>query len=464
MNNQMHTETTLSSGSATAGQGSHATGAQDALARYRGSAQASDLLTRLFHRYPGNLNLRLWNGTALRVGANAAGGADSPFTLVFKSPESVWSAVLGRDPLALADAYFRGELDIEGDFFAALSLKDHLEELQLPAAEKLHAAFTALHLRMMNAASSHSDALFAPSHAPKIKAHSKAENRDAIHFHYDVSNEFYALWLDRAMVYSCAYFETPDVDLDAAQQAKLEHICRKLLLKPEDEFLDIGCGWGALVIYAAKHYGVRAHGVTLSPQQLKVAQERIEQAGLTDRVRVELLDYRDLPGESVYDKVASVGMFEHVGLKNLPVYFSTVNRLLKPRGLFLNHGITHDSEGWERSVSTEFINRYVFPDGQLDTISNIERVMERSKFEIADVEALRPHYAMTLRHWVAGLERNRSRALQYVNEATYRVWRLYMAACALQFESGEIGIYQVLANKRAAGVPDLPLTRRHLYS
>jgi cyclopropane-fatty-acyl-phospholipid synthase len=464
MNHQMHTETALSSGSATAGQGSHATGAQDALARYRGSAQASDLLTRLFHRYPGNLNLRLWNGTALRVGANAAGGADSPFTLVFKSPEVVWSAVLGRDPLALADAYFRGELDIEGDFFAALSLKDHLEELQLPAAEKLRAAFTALHLRMMNAASRHSEALFAPSHAPKIKAHSKAENRDAIHFHYDVSNEFYALWLDRAMVYSCAYFETPDVDLDAAQQAKLEHICRKLLLKPEDEFLDIGCGWGALVIYAAKHYGVRAHGVTLSPQQLKVAQERIEQAGLTDRVRVELLDYRDLPGESVYDKVASVGMFEHVGLKNLPVYFSTVNRLLKPRGLFLNHGITHDSEGWETNISTEFINRYVFPDGQLDSISNIERVMERSKFEIADVEALRPHYAMTLRHWVAGLERNRSQALQYVNEATYRVWRLYMTACALQFESGEIGIYQVLASKRAAGVPDLPLTRRHLYS
>lgn len=464
MNNQMHTESALRSGSTTAGPVSHGTASEGALARYRGSAQASDLLARLFRRYPGSLNLRLWNGTALRVGTNAASGADSPFTLVFKTPEVVWSAVLGRDPLALADAYFRGDLDIEGDFFAALSLKDHLEELQLPAAEKLRAAFTALHLRMMNAASRHSAALFAPSHAPKIKAHSKAENRDAIHFHYDVSNEFYALWLDRAMVYSCAYFETPDVDLDAAQQAKLEHICRKLLLKPEDKFLDIGCGWGALVIYAAKHYGVRAHGVTLSPQQLKVAQERIDQAGLTDRVRVELLDYRDLPGESVYDKVASVGMFEHVGLKNLPMYFSTVNRLLKPRGLFLNHGITHDSEGWETNISTEFINRYVFPDGQLDTISNIERIMERSKFEIADVEALRPHYAMTLRHWVAGLERNRSQALQYVNEATYRVWRLYMTACALQFESGEIGIYQVLANKRAAGVPDLPLTRRHLYS
>jgi cyclopropane-fatty-acyl-phospholipid synthase len=141
-----------------------------------------------------------------------------------------------------------------------------------------------------------------------------------------------------------------------------------------------------------------------------------------------------------------------------------VHRLLKPNGLFLNHGITHDSEGWDQCLSTEFINRYVFPDGQLDTISNIQRFMEQAKFEIADVEALRPHYAMTLRHWVARLERQRGRALQYVNEATYRVWRLYMAACALQFESGEIGIYQVLANKRAAGIPAMPLTRRHLYN
>ena len=463
MNNQMHTESALSSGSATSKQVSGASDSQST-ASYRGSEQAVLLLLRLFRRYPGVLTLRLWNGTTIRAGTDAASGPDSPFTLVFRSPEAVWSAVLGNDPLALADAYFRGELDIEGDFFAALCIKDHLDALQMPLAEKLLAAFTALRLRMLNAAAHHSERLFAPSDAPRIKAHSKAENRDAIHFHYDVSNEFYALWLDRAMVYSCAYFETPEVDLDSAQQAKLDHICRKLSLRPGENFLDIGCGWGALVIHAAQRYGVQARGVTLSPQQLKVARERIELAGLKGRVSVELLDYRDLPAQPLYDKVASVGMFEHVGLKNLPVYFATVHRLLKPRGLFLNHGITHDSEGWEPSVSTEFINRYVFPDGQLDTIGNVQRVMEQSKFEIADVEGLRPHYAMTLRHWVARLEANRARALQYVNEATYRVWRLYMSACALQFESGEIGIYQVLASKRAAGVPDLPLTRRHLYA
>ncbi len=463
MKNQIHAESSaVTSGSRAEGSVPARTPSRVA-ARYRGTKQAGDLLKRLFRRYPGNLTLKLWEGTALHVGTNAAGETDSPFALVFRSPEVICSAVLGQDPLSLADAYFRGDLDIEGDFFAALSIKDHLDALQMPAGERFRAAFAALRLRMLNAAARRSQSVFAPADAPRIKAHSKSENRDAIHFHYDVSNQFYSLWLDRDMVYSCAYFESPEVDLETAQQAKLEHICRKLALKADESFLDIGCGWGALLIYAARHYGVRAHGVTLSPPQLQMARERIAQAGLEKSVTVELRDYRDLPGDASYDKVASVGMFEHVGLKNLPVYFATVHRLLKPHGLFLNHGITHDSEGWQPNLSTEFINRYVFPDGQLDTVSNIQRVMERSKLEIIDVEALRSHYAMTLRHWVARLEGNRSRALQYVNEATYRVWRLYMAACALQFASGEIGIYQVLAAKRVAGIPDLPLTRRHLY-
>ena len=294
-------------------------GQEPAAGNYRGSELASDLLTRLFHRLPFKLTLRLWNGDAVQVGATDSAAQESAFALVFRNPEVVSSAVLGRDPLRLAEAYFRGEMDIEGDFFAALALKDHLEALQLSVGEQIGAAATALRLRALNADRRHAHIQWTPSHGRTVKAHSKAENRDAIHFHYDVSNDFYALWLDRAMVYSCAYFENSAVDLDTAQVAKLDHICRKLSLRPGENFLDIGCGWGALVIHAAQRYGVRAHGVTLSPQQLKVAQERIAQAGLTDRVSVELLDYRDLPGESVYDKVASVGMFEHVGLKNLPV-------------------------------------------------------------------------------------------------------------------------------------------------
>jgi cyclopropane-fatty-acyl-phospholipid synthase len=441
-----------------------ATPAAGRATEYQGAELAADLLTRLFRGMPGSVALRLWDGRSLRADADADAAAESPpFTLVFRNPQVICALILSGDKLALAEAYFRGGLDIEGDFFAALALKDHLKDLHVSRGERLRAAWAAVRLRMMNAALPNSETQVVPTHGLKVKQHSKAENRDAIRFHYDVSNDFYALWLDRAMVYSCAYFENPGVDLDAAQQAKLEHICRKLSLQPGERLLDIGCGWGALVMHAARHHGVHAHGVTLSAEQLRLARERIAAAGLSDRVSVELMDYRDLPGAGLYDKIASVGMFEHVGLKNLPAYYATVHRLLKPRGLFLNHGITSQSEGWKTSIFTEFINRYVFPDGQLDTISNIQRGMEHASFEIADVEALRPHYAMTLRHWVARLERNHVRALQFVDEAAYRVWRLYMAACAQQFESGSVGIYQVLAAKRAEGSAALPLTRRHLY-
>ena len=430
-----------------------------------GVDQASALLHRLFQRFDGHLALRLWEGTLLKLGKAAHHDAPEPrYTLVCRSPSVVRSMVLGRDPLRMAEAYFRGEIDIEGDFFAAMHLKDQLESIRVSALDRLRTWFAALRLHTTNA-----DGLAQGTASPtpqgrRVKGHARHENSASIAFHYDVSNAFYALWLDEAMVYSCAYFESPEVNLAQAQQAKLDHICRKLLLKPGEQLLDIGCGWGALLIHAARNYGVRAHGVTLSRHQLAMARQRIDEAGLQDRVTVELRDYRDLQGMGVYDKVVSVGMFEHVGLKNLPVYFATVQRLLKPAGLFLNHGITHFEEGWNKTLSTEFINRYVFPDGQLDTIGNVQRAMEHADFEIADVESLRPHYALTLRHWVARLEQNHEHALAHVSESTYRIWRLYMATCAMEFESGDIGVYQVLASKRAAGVTSLPLTRRHLYS
>ena len=430
---------------------------------YRSTEQTAALLNRLFHSFNGALSLRLWSGITRRLGNAPADGMEPRFTLVCRNPGVVRSMIIGRDRLRLAEAYFRGDLDIEGDFFAALGLKDHLNNIRLRLRDRLITIFSAARLGSSADSPPSQTVQRASLQGPVVTAQSKTENRASIEFHYDVSNEFYALWLDDAMVYSCAYFEHPDDTLEQAQWAKLDHICRKLRLAPGDRFLDIGCGWGALAIHAAQHYDVQVHGITLSPRQLELARQRIAQAGLEDRVTVELRDYRDLSGESVYDKVASVGMFEHVGLKNLPVYFATVHRLLKPSGLFLNHGITHDVEGWEKTSSTEFINRYVFPDGQLDTISNIQRGMERARFEIVDVEALRPHYALTLRHWVARLERNHEQALRYVSESTYRVWRLYMAACALEFESGEIGVYQVLASKRSVGAAQLPLTREHLY-
>jgi cyclopropane-fatty-acyl-phospholipid synthase len=406
-----------------------------------GIEQASDLLRRLFRSFDGSLAVRLWNGTTLQLGRHSEQGPPTQFTLVCRSPAALSSVVMGLDRLRLAEAFFNGDFDIEGDFFAALGLKDHLDSIHMSWRDRFGAVIPALRLRLINRGQAAPARRPTSLNARPVKAHSRQENSEAVRFHYDVSNEFYALWLDAAMVYSCAYFE-----------------------QPGDRLLDIGCGWGALVIHAASRYGVHAHGVTLSRQQLAFAHQRISQAGVADRVTVELRDYRDLQGASVYDKVASVGMFEHVGLKNLPLYFSTVERLLKPAGLFLNHGITHEMEGWDdKTLSTEFINRYIFPDGQLDTVSNIQRGMERAGFEIADVESLRPHYARTLRHWVRRLEQHHTQALHHVGESTYRLWRLYMAACALEFESGDIGVYQLLASKRTVGLAALPLTRRHLY-
>ncbi|MDP4078945.1 cyclopropane-fatty-acyl-phospholipid synthase family protein [Acidovorax sp. A1169] len=355
-----------------------------------GIKEATALLQGLFRSFGGHVAMRLWNGTTLQLGAGAREQPEPPFTLVLRSPDAISSIVAGRDRLRLVQAFLRGDIDIEGDFFAALHLKDHLDTIRLSWSDRLGALLPALRLQVI----SRRAALASPTQSRRsvvsVKGHSRHESRAAVAFHYDVSNDFYALWLDPSMVYSCAYFESQAETLAQAQHAKLDHICRKLQLNPSDQLLDIGCGWGALMIHAARHYGVHAHGVTLSQQQLELATLRIAQAGLQDRVSVALQDYRDLPGEAVYDKVASVGMFEHVGLKNLPIYFSTVQRLLKPAGLFLNHGITHYVEGWDKkTLSTEFINRYIFPAGELDTVGNIQRRMEHAGFEIADVEALR---------------------------------------------------------------------------
>lgn len=408
------------------------------------------ILKRLLHGFNGQAALKLWNDKFLPLTSGTPA-----FTLVLRDPSVLRRLITRGNPVALADAYFRGQVDVEGDLYSALALKEHFETISLPWREKL-----ALLL----------DSLKLPSHSPAERSargfaheHNRETDRAAISFHYDVSNDFYGLWLDELRVYSCAYFQHENDTLDQAQRQKLEHICRKLRLQPGERLLDIGCGWGALVCWAAQHHGVQAHGITLSQRQLDHARARIASLGLQDRVTLELRDYRDLPGEAVYDKVSSVGMFEHVGLEQLPTYLATVQRVLRPGGLFLNHGITHDEEGWNHdAVASEFINRYVFPDGELDCVSNIQLGMERAGFEIQDVEALRRHYALTLRHWVQRLEAQREAALQEVDEPTYRVWRLYMAACAREFDNGSTGIYQILASRRGLE-PALPLTRADLY-
>jgi cyclopropane-fatty-acyl-phospholipid synthase len=297
----------------------------------------------------------------------------------------------------------------------------------------------------------------------------------AINFHYDVGNSFYKLWLDRRMVYSCAYFRSPDDSLDVAQEAKLDLVCRKLRLKPGERLLDIGCGWGGLIMHAAQHYGVDATGITLSHNQAAYAEERIAESGLGDRCRAEIRDYRSLTTGDAYDKIASIGMIEHVGLTHLPVYFESAYRALKPGGLFLNHGIVSLGEARPKSPrerifrkfwkADAFIDTYVFPDGKLTATDDVIAAAEATGFEVRDVESLREHYAMTLRHWVRSLEENSGQALALVGNHTFRVWRLYMAASANSFARAAINVIQtLLAKPDAHGHSNIPLTRNDLYA
>jgi len=296
--------------------------------------------------------------------------------------------------------------------------------------------------------------------------HTRLFDRRAISRHYDVSNEFFALWLDKQRVYSCAYFRQADDSLDLAQEQKIDHICRKLQLQPGDRLLDIGCGWGALVFRAVEHYGVRATGITLSQNQFDYVQRQIAERGLTGRCEVHLLDYRDMPEHTPFEKIVSVGMFEHVGKKMLPTYFDKIFRLLKPGGLVMNHGLTSAglySGGMDQDV-TDFIDRYVFPGGEIPHLSKEIELLARSGLECADIECLRPHYAKTLWHWVDRLEARKSEARTLVGEKKYRIWRIYMAGYALAFQRGWVSVYQVLAGKPLAnGALALPLTREHIY-
>jgi cyclopropane-fatty-acyl-phospholipid synthase len=296
--------------------------------------------------------------------------------------------------------------------------------------------------------------------------HQRRGNRANIQHHYDVSNAFYRLWLDRRMVYSCAYFHREDETLDDAQAGKLDHICRKLRLAPGERFLDIGCGWGGLILWAAENYGVDATGITLSQNQFDHVSAEIEARGLAGRVRVELRDYLDLPEDAQFDKVASVGMFEHVGTRHYGRYFGKIYRVLKPGGMVLNHGITHNAVAADSLGSGigDFVEEYVFPGGELTHVSRVIEGLAGEGLELIDAEALREHYAKTLWHWVARLEGNGELARREVGEERYRVWRIYMAGSAHAFDRGWLSLWQLLAGKpHADGRLPHPLTREYMY-
>jgi len=380
------------------------------------------------------VNVRLWNGQAV-----AAPGS-SPVTVTVRSPQALMTLAnpsLGK----LAKSYVEGDIDLEGNFRDVLRLGESL-------VAREHSVYNVR------------------SHAWKWWRHSRSADRRSIQHHYDVGNDFYSLWLDQNRVYSCAYFKQSGDSLDLAQEQKLDHICRKLLLEPGDRLLDIGCGWGGLVLWAVRNYGVKALGVTLSQGQYEYANSRIRALGLGDRCEVRLMDYRDVPEDELFDKISSVGMFEHVGRRNLPAYFAKIDRLLRPGGMVMNHGITNNSlEDAELGGGIgEFVDEYVFPGGELMHVSVVMEEMSRQGLEVWDVECLRPHYARTLWHWVDRLEAHRDEARALVGEKRLRTWLIYMAGSAHAFGRGWMSIYQLLGIKvQPDGAVVHPPTREHIY-
>jgi len=407
------------------------------------------------------IGVRLWDGTAWPD--------ERPRTamLALKHRGALGRMFLPGTEVGLAEAYLHDDFDIEGDIAVAFEIGDCLLAHLGDWKKKLKLAGLLVALperdgrsRMRRAARQ----LLPRSHG---KWHSLKRDRRAVRFHYDVSNDFYRLWLDRRMVYSCAYFTSQDEDLDAAQERKLDYLCRKLRLRPAQRLLDIGCGWGALVIHAARHFGVRAEGFTLSKPQAEWARARIAEAGLTKEAKIELRDYREISsdGSQFYDAIVSVGMAEHVGREKLPDHFSGALRALKPGGVFLNQAIAEGVVARPDNRNGSFIDQYVFPDGDIPPLPILLRAAESAGFEIRDVENLREHYALTLRHWLRRLDRHHAEALSFVDEATYRVWRLYLAGSAHGFRRGHIAVYQtLLAKLDSSGQTKLPLTRDDWYT
>lgn len=402
------------------------------------------------------VGVRLWNG------AMWPDARPREAILLLNHPGALSQMLWPGTEVGLAEAYLHDDFDVEGNIEVAFEIGDFLLAHLGDWKAKLKIGGLLVTLPKRDGRSTMGSAL------PRIRGrkHSPERDRRAVIFHYDVSNDFYRLLLDRRMIYSCAYFQSPNDDLDMAQEQKLDYICRKLRLRPGQRLLDIGCGWGALIIYAAKHFGVRAEGITLSESQAKWAQARIAEAGLDSQVEIERRDYRNIAadGAEPYHAIVSVGMAEHVGCERLRDYFARAHRVLKPGGVFLNQAIGQDIVSRPDNRGGSFIEQYVFPDGDIPPLSIMLATAESAGFEIRDVENLREHYALTLRHWLRRLEAHHDEALRFVDETTYRVWRLYIAGSAHGFQRGHMAVYQtLLAKPGTAGGVNLPLRRDDWY-
>ncbi|WP_329317383.1 cyclopropane-fatty-acyl-phospholipid synthase family protein [Streptomyces sp. NBC_01262] len=412
---------------------------------------------------PFPLRVRAWDGSE-------AGPPDMP-ALVVRNRRALRRLLWKPGELGLARAWVAGELEVEGDLYEALDRLTGLfwerEQSAPDGSPRLRDAVRdpATYRLAREALALAGPGLPPPPPPEEVRRrsgmlHSPVRDRQAISHHYDVGNDFYALVLGPSMVYSCAYFEDRAASLEDAQTAKLDLVCRKLGLRPGERLLDVGCGWGSLVLHAAEHYGVRATGITLSREQAAYARKRVADAGLTDRIDIRVQDYRAVT-DGPFHAISSIGMAEHVGRDRYREYAGVLYRLLGPGGRLLNHQIARRPVADEDAYQLdEFIDRYVFPDGELAPVGSTVSRLEEAGFEVRDVEALREHYGVTLRHWVANLEARWTEAVRLASPGRARVWRLYMAACALSFERNRIGVNQVLAVRAAAGGESgMPRTR-----
>jgi cyclopropane-fatty-acyl-phospholipid synthase len=406
--------------------------------------------------------LLLWDGSRVPLGQNVSG----PFEIAIAGPDVIASILRSPSLDTIIRHYVKSGIDFSGG-----TLVDFGQQLNRGGkAPKLKS------LSKLTMVKSLAPFVFAPRTPAQDDQGFEGEitgrnrkvedNKDFIQFHYDLSNDFYALFLDPEMVYSCAYYTDWTNDVAQAQRDKLEMICRKLRLKTGDRMLDIGAGWGGLVCHAAKYYGVKAHGITLSEEQLSFAREKVKRMGLQDYVTLELCDYANVTG--TYDKIASIGMYEHIGLKNIPFYMNKVRSVLSEDGLFLNHAIARRAakESWVKGPmrpEKRAIAKYIFPGGELDDIGHSIRAMERAGFEVHDVEGWRMHYARTCKLWCERLTARREEAIQHVGEEKYRIWVAYLAGVSLAFQRGTLRLFQTLASRNAKRPPKLPPTRADLY-
>ena len=433
------------------------------------TATALDIVRDLFADVePRDFEVRLWDGTRW-----TPEGAGAPaFTLVLERPSTLRRLLRTGSESALLEAYLAGDLSVQGDIFAVPDVGRAVIERQRPLTERARLALRLLRLPREPAGDGDvADADVAEDGAADVRTarlrgelHSIERDRAAVTYHYDLSNRFYGLFLDPRMVYSCAVFAAPDEPLERAQLRKLDLICRKLRIRPGDRLLDVGCGWGALILHAAREYGADALGITVSERQADLARQRIRDAGLEDRCRVVVRDYRTMgEAEGGFDRVASVGMFEHVGRARAGEYFRTIFQLLRPGGVYLHHAITGNPRQ-ERPAGASLSDRYVFPDHELIPIGETLTAAEMAGFDVRDVEGLGEHYALTLRRWVAALEGRRSEAVSEVGEATVRAWLLVFAGAAVDFEAGRQGLAQaLLVRPREDGSTGLPLGRWDWY-